>query len=114
MVEQSGTSSLVFAAIADPTRRAILSLLAEGERTISQLAEPFDMSFYAVSKHVRVLERAGLIDREIVGREHRCRLDPEPLREISDWVEQYRFFWEERLEALEHHVLRKRRAHKKK
>jgi DNA-binding transcriptional ArsR family regulator len=69
------------------------------------LAEPFDMSFAAVSKHVLVLERAGLIRREIVGREHQCHLAPQPLEEASDWLERYRDFWESRLEALEAHVL---------
>ncbi len=99
----------VFAAVADPTRRAILATLASGERTISELAEPFDMSFYAVSKHVRVLERAGLLRREIHGREHRCRLEAQPLAAAAKWLDHYREFWDERLEALERHVVAKRK-----
>src|SRR6478609_1753731 len=87
----------VFAAISDPTRRAILAGLADREMTISEIAEPFDMSFYAVSKHVRVLENAGLILRDVRGREHHCSLNPEPLREAGAWIENYRTFWEQRL-----------------
>src|SRR5258708_15827873 len=91
----------VFAAVADPTRRAILATLASGERTISELAEPFDMSFYAVSKHVRVLERAGLLRREIHGREHRCPLGAQPLAAAAKWVGHYREFLGEPVEAAQ-------------
>lgn len=100
---------LVFGAVADPTRRAILSSLRNGPASITTLAEPFDMSFAAVSKHVLVLERAGLIRREIVGREHHCRLAPEHFAEASGWFERYREFWESRLEALEARVLERKR-----
>jgi DNA-binding transcriptional ArsR family regulator len=103
----------VFSAISDPTRRAILARLAGGELTISEIAEPFDMSFYAVSKHIRVLENAGLIHRHIQGREHRCSLSAEPLREAGDWIENYRVFWADRLEQLERHVLQRRRRSRK-
>ncbi len=105
----SGQLDLVFGAVADPTRRAILSSLRKGPASITILAEPFDMSFAAVSKHVLVLERAGLVRREIVGREHHCHLAPEPLEEASGWLERYRDFWESRLEALEARVLEARR-----
>ena len=102
----------VFAAISDPTRRAILANLAHGEMTISEIAEPFDMTFYAVSKHVRVLENAGLLRREVRGREHHCSIDAAPLRKAAVWIDNYREFWEQRLEALERHVLAKRRRRK--
>ncbi len=98
-----------FGALGDPTRRAILARLAERSRTVSEIAEPFDMSLNAVSKHLRVLERAGLIQRKVRGREHHCSLEAEPLRQVASWAEQYRSFWEKRLDALEGY-LRGRRA----
>lgn len=104
---------LVFGAVADPTRRAILSSLRGGPASITALAEPFEMSFAAVSKHVLVLERAGLVRREIVGREHHCHLAPRPFEEASGWLETYRDFWESRLDALEARVLERRRGHRK-
>jgi DNA-binding transcriptional ArsR family regulator len=91
----------VYGAIADPTRRTILSLLAAGEESVGGLANRFPMSFNGVSKHVKVLERAGLVQRQIRGREHRLRLRPEPLREAARWLEHYRAFWEKRLDSLE-------------
>jgi len=94
----------VFAAIADPTRRAIVQTLARKPATISQIARPFPVSFNAVSKHMMVLERAGLVHREIRGREHVCRLRPGALRQANVWLEQYRQFWESRLDALEAYV----------
>ena len=97
-----------FQALADPTRRAILSRLAEGSATVGEIAEPFAMSLAAVSKHVRVLERAGLLARDVRGREHHCELAPEPLRAASAWTEAYRAFWEDRLDALERHLTRRR------
>lgn len=93
--------STTFAALADPTRRAILARLASGECSVTELAEPFDMSMPAVSKHLRVLERAGLI---VKGREAQwrpCRLEAAPLKEVADWVERYRAVWEERLDRLD-------------
>jgi DNA-binding transcriptional ArsR family regulator len=98
----------VFAAVADPTRRAILASLARKPATISQIAAPFSVSLNAISKHVMVLERAGLVRREVVGREHHCRFDPEPLHQASAWLDHYRRFWDVRLDALERHVLAKK------
>ena len=94
----------VFAAIADPTRRAIVQILARKPATIGEIARPFPVSFNAVSKHMMVLERAGLVHREIRGREHVCRLRPGALRQANAWLEQYRHFWEVRLDALEAYV----------
>ena len=91
----------VYGAIADPTRRAILGLLAAGDENVGGLAGRFPMSFNAVSKHVKVLERAGLVRRRVQGREHVLRLEPRPLREASRWLEHYRTFWDARLDALE-------------
>src|SRR5438128_8047648 len=92
----------VYGAIADPTRRAILTVLAGGgECKVGQLARRFPISFNGVSKHVKVLERAGLVRRRVRGREHWLRLRPEPLREATRWLEHYREFWDARLDALE-------------
>ena len=93
-----------FAALADPTRRAILSRLRAGPATVGEVAEPFPMSLNGVSKHVQVLERAGLVEREVSGREHRLHLRAEPLRAASDWTTHYREFWEGRIDALERFV----------
>jgi DNA-binding transcriptional ArsR family regulator len=89
-----------FAALSDPTRRAILARLAQGEATITQLAEPFPFSLPAVSKHLRVLESAGLLKREIDGRVHHCRLAPEPMKTAAQWIDHYRVFWEKQFDAL--------------
>jgi DNA-binding transcriptional ArsR family regulator len=89
-----------FGALADPTRRAILARLALGEAMVTELAEPFAMSLPAISKHLRVLESAGLLERQIDGRVHRCRLAAEPLKDASAWIAQYRAFWETQLDAL--------------
>jgi DNA-binding transcriptional ArsR family regulator len=91
----------VYGAIADPTRRAILGILAGGEVNVGALADRFPISFNGVSKHVKVLEQAGLVRRSVRGREHWLRLRPQPLRDASRWLEHYREFWETRLEALE-------------
>jgi len=92
----------IYAAIADPTRRAILAVLAGGEVNVGSLAGRFPISFNGgVSKHVKVLERAGLVRRRVRGREHWLRLRPEPLREATRWLEHYREFWGARLDALE-------------
>lgn len=91
----------LFGALSDPTRRAILArLAAEGETTISDLARPFRMSLPAISKHVRVLEKAGLLHREVRGRERRCSLLSQPLKDASEWLEGYRRFWEGQLDSL--------------
>ncbi len=91
----------VYAAIADPTRRAILGVLAGGQLNVGSVARRFPISFNAVSKHLKVLERAGLVRRRVRGREHWLRLRPEPLRQATRWLEHYREFWEARLDALE-------------
>ena len=103
MVQAAGSDTLsaTFSALADPTRRAILARLASGEASVTALAEPFDMSLPAVSKHLKVLERAGLIARNREAQWRRCRLDASPLRDVSAWIDQYREFWEERLDRLE-------------
>ena len=92
---------LLFSALSDPIRRAILARLAEGEATVGDLARPFPVSLPAISKHLRVLERAGLLERRIEGRVHRCRLQPRPLKDAVDWLAEYRQFWERQLDALE-------------
>src|SRR5262245_59470019 len=97
----------VYGALADPTRRAILNVLADGEVNVGSLAERFPISLNGVSKHVKVLERAGLVERTVQGREHRLRLNAEPLREASMWLEHYRAFWDARLAALEAFLLKK-------
>ena len=89
-----------FAALADPTRRAILARLASGEASVSELAAPFAMSLPAVSKHLKVLERAGLIARGRTAQWRPCRLEAGPLKEVADWVEHYRRFWEQSLDRL--------------
>ena len=92
---------LVYAAIADPTRRAILSSLAHGEQTVGSLADTFPISLNGVSKHVKVLERAGLVRRRVDGREHWLAIEPAPLRSASRWLDEYKILWERRLDALE-------------
>ena len=89
-----------FGALADPTRRAILARLARGESSVTQLAGPFRMSLPAVSKHLRVLERARLLKRAKDGRVHRCRLSPGPLKDAANWIQFYQRFWQEQLDAL--------------
>lgn len=93
--------SMTFAALADPTRRAILARLAMGETTVSDLARPFDMSGPAISKHLKVLEHAGLITRGREAQWRPCRIEPLALKNVDDWLDRYRRFWEERLDRLE-------------
>ena len=102
--------STTFAALADPTRRAILARLATGDCTVTELAEPFDMSMPAVSKHLRVLERAGLVARGRKAQWRPCRLQAAPIKEVADWTERYREIWEGRLDRLGDYLttLRKR------
>jgi DNA-binding transcriptional ArsR family regulator len=110
MVEYSnGELDRVFAAMSDPTRRTMLAALSGKPSTISELARPFPVSFNAISKHVLVLERAGLIRREVLGREHHLRLEAKPLRDAAAWLEHYREFWEVRLDALERHIVARRK-----
>jgi DNA-binding transcriptional ArsR family regulator len=105
--------SSTFAALADPTRRAILARLVSGETSVSELAEPFDMSLPAVSKHLKVLERAGLITRGREAQWRPCRLVPGALKGVDDWLEKYRRLWEERLDRLDDY-LQKLQAREKK
>src|SRR5271166_3805228 len=93
--------SATFSALADPTRRAILARLALGETTVNELAEPFDMSLPAVSKHLKVLERAGLIARSRQAQWRPCRIEAGPLKDAADWLEDYRQFWEQSFDRLE-------------
>ncbi|TYB93609.1 helix-turn-helix transcriptional regulator [Micromonospora sp. WP24] len=93
--------STVFAALADPTRRAILARLAAGEATVNELAAPFPVSVQAISKHLNVLERAGLIVRTREAQWRRCRLEPAPLRTLAEWVDQYRKLWDDRYDTLD-------------
>ncbi len=106
--------STTFAALADPTRRAILARLAAGPATVKELAEPFAMSGPAVSKHLRVLERAGLIARGREAQWRPCRLEAAPLKEVTEWAENYRRFWDEnfgRLDAYLRHLQEKEKNH---
>jgi DNA-binding transcriptional ArsR family regulator len=96
--------SATFAALADPTRRAILARLASGETSVTELAGPFEMSLPAVTKHLKVLERAGLITRSREAQWRPCRLQAAPLRDATDWMAQYRQFWEARLDRLEDYL----------
>jgi DNA-binding transcriptional ArsR family regulator len=104
--------SNTFSALADPTRRAILARLSSGEASVTELAEPFDMSMPAISKHLKVLERAGLIARGREAQWRPCRLEAGPLKDVAQWVEHYRHFWEEsfdRLDAYLHELKRKKK-----
>ena len=96
--------SMTFAALADPTRRAILARLVEGECSVTELAEPFDMSLPAVSKHLGVLERAGLIARGREAQWRPCRIEAGPLKQVADWTERYRHIWEARFERLDSYL----------
>ena len=107
MVNSSGLSrdlSVTFGALADPTRRAILARLASGEATVSELARPFEVSGPAISKHLKVLERAGLISRGREAQWRPCRLAASPLKDAADWLEHYRRFWEESLDRLDEYL----------
>ena len=96
--------STTFAALADPTRRAILARLAAGEASVTELAEPFEMSLPAISKHLKVLERAGLIARGREAQRRPCRLEAGPLKDAADWLEQYRRFWEQSFDRLDDYL----------
>ena len=98
--DREGRLDDVFHALSNRTRRALLARLAQGPERVTELARPFDMSLPSVSKHLRVLERAGLVARAVDGRVHRCTLDPESLQEVSEWLDRYRAFWGGTLEAL--------------
>ena len=119
MEATQGTLDHVFAALADPTRRAILARLATGETSVTELAEPFAMSLPAVSKHLKVLERAGLIARGREAQWRHCRIEAAPLKAVAAWAEGYRQIWEHRLDRLDGYLLElqakeKKRGRKKK
>src|SRR5262245_9681508 len=102
MVEQhTARLDAVFRALSDPTRRAIIQRLADGERSIGELASPFRMTFAGASKHIKALEKAGLVRRRVQGRTHLCQLEPRRLAEAHDWLSFYRRFWTLRLDDLE-------------
>ncbi|KFU76090.1 DNA-binding transcriptional regulator, ArsR family [Amycolatopsis lurida] len=102
--------SATFAALADPTRRAILARLATGEASVNELAEPFPVSLQAISKHLKVLERAGLISRSRTAQWRPCRLEAAPLGDVSEWVERYRRFWEGGFDRMEEHLAELRKG----
>lgn len=97
---QSSELDMTFGALADATRRGILEQLSGGESSVTKLAEPYNISLPAISKHLRVLERAGLLSQEKNGRVRRCRLDAGPMKEASDWISRYQRFWEQQLDSL--------------
>jgi DNA-binding transcriptional ArsR family regulator len=105
--------STTFAALADPTRRAILARLASGECSVTELSEPFEMSLPAVSKHLRVLERAGLIARGREAQWRPCRLEAAPLKEVAEWTERYRKIWEQHFDSLELYLQQMKATDKK-
>jgi DNA-binding transcriptional ArsR family regulator len=105
--------SATFAALADPTRRAILARLASGEASVTELAEPFGMTMPAISKHLKVLERAGLIARGRDAQWRPCRLEAGPLKDVADWVEHYRGFWEKSFDRLDEYLLELKNKEKK-
>lgn len=105
--------NLAFGALADPTRRAILSGLASGEASVSDLARPFKMSLPAVSKHLKVLQRAGLVTQGREAQWRPCRLEAAPLKEVADWVERYRVYWEQSFDSLEDYLLNVQSKEKK-
>jgi DNA-binding transcriptional ArsR family regulator len=105
--------SSTFAALADPTRRAILARLISGEASVTELAAPFDMSMPAVSKHLKVLERAGLIARSREAQWRPCRLETKPLKDVSDWLDEYRIVWEQRLDRLDEYLRELKNKEKK-
>jgi DNA-binding transcriptional ArsR family regulator len=105
MVERrAAVLDTTYGALSSPIRREMLTLLKGGPRRVTDLAEPFDVSLAAASKHIHVLESAGLLSRSVHGRDHLLLLEPQPLVEASDWIETYRTFWESRLDALEAHL----------
>src|SRR5215831_10422196 len=100
----------VFLALGHPVRRQILERLMVSEATVTDIAAPFELSLNAISKHLKVLEKAGLIQRQIQGREHYCRLSPQPLEEVTDWLTHYQTFWTSRFDAMEQELIARERA----
>ena len=107
---QPQTLDRVFLALSHPIRRQILLRLAHGAATVTEIAEPFEMSLNAVSKHLKVLERARLIQRHVLGREHYCSINPQPLEEVSNWLTYYQAFWTTRFDAMEQEILARKRS----
>lgn len=105
--------STTLAALADPTRRAILARLASGQASVTELAEPFEMSLPAISKHLKVLERAGLIARSREAQWRPCRIEAGPLKEVSDWLEHYRLFWEQSFDRLDDYLSKMKKKEQK-
>jgi DNA-binding transcriptional ArsR family regulator len=101
----------IFHALADSTRREMIQMMAQKERTVSELAEPFDMSLAAISKHIKVLERANLVDRSVNGRIHICRLNTESLSQAAEWLCFYEKFWNSRFDLLENELLKAKKEH---
>ena len=110
---QSDSLTRTFAALADPTRRAILARLAEGEATVNQLAEPFDLKLPTVSKHLKVLQHAGLVSQSRRAQWRQCRLEPAPLGEAVDWVESYIRIWAERFDQLDTYLMKLQKKEKR-
>ena len=110
---QSTQLDAVFSAMADPTRRAILARLVESEARVTEIAEDFPISLNSTSKHIKLLERAGLVQRTVIGRDHVLNLNAAPLAEAAECIDYYRHFWEDRLVALESYVTSKRKASKR-
>jgi DNA-binding transcriptional ArsR family regulator len=110
MVERSQTALLddTYASLSHPVRRQMVEILSETPQRVTDVAAPFDISLAAVSKHIRTLERAGLVERRIRGRDHLLSLRPEPLEAAADWIDPYRRFWESKLDRLEEHFGRER------
>jgi len=104
MVNNQRALDSTFAALSDATRRGILARLASGEASVTELAKPYDISLPAVSKHLRVLESAGLVARSKDGRVHRCRLEAAPMKSAADWIAHYRQFWEAQLDSLQRYL----------
>jgi DNA-binding transcriptional ArsR family regulator len=109
---KAGELDDVFIALSDPTRRAILARLTNANARVTELASAFPISLNSVSKHIRMLERAGLLHRSIMGRDHVLSLNAAPLADAQAWIERYRRFWEDRLAALEHYVVNKKGKHR--
>jgi DNA-binding transcriptional ArsR family regulator len=104
MVKYGERLDLAFGALADPTRRAILSRLATGEASVTDLAKPFDMTLAAISKHLKVLQRAGLVVQSREAQWRPCRLDARPLKEVANWLERYRIYWEQSFDQLDRYL----------
>jgi DNA-binding transcriptional ArsR family regulator len=110
---QADLLSATFAALADPTRRAILARLASGEASVKELAEPFEMSAPAVTKHLKVLQRAGLITQGRKAQWRPCRLEAKPLKDVAGWMEQYRRFWDESFDRLDEYLIELKKKEKR-